>query len=179
MVVPKHIDNTEDCIRCVMHPNMYSSSKKRLKEPAVLPPPNDNKVSLLRLKYTSGGIEFCKNHGLSLENERSVFVGLAKIRQNDVLDCNDASTVEHPQDPVLAQIVYAPMSGGKYLPCNVEVDTTDSNIDMPMHADLTYNIVNNNEGEVKTSLRMYAKELIKKIEFAQYCEGDIDEWTKL
>lgn len=177
MIVPKEIDENEDCIRCVVHPLMYSESKDRLKEPAVLPKPGDNKVSLLRLKYTVDGTDFCVHHGLSLASGSSSFVGLAKICPKNVAECNVVSRKLQSHNPISAEIVYAPMSGGNYLPNDTVVDTEDDGVDLPMHADLTYSNIDNREGEVKTSLRMYAKELLKRVKFAPYKDGKTEEWA--
>lgn len=177
MIVPKEIDETEDCIRCVIRPLMYSGSKNRLKEPSVLPKPGDNKVSLLRLKYTADGTDFCVRHGLSLASGDSSFVGLAKLCPKIVSECNAEFKNNYPQSSLSAKIVCAPMSGGNYLPDDVIVDTGDDSIDLPMHADLTYSNIDNQEGEVKTSLRMYARELLKRVEFASYIDGKIEQWV--
>jgi len=60
---------------------------------------------------------------------------------------------------ITAQIVYAPMNGDQYVDISQPV-YTDSDISLPMHADLEYNVQNNSD--VKTRMRQYARKLAKK-----------------
>ena len=166
MLVPKNLDPSEKCIRCVLHPLMYSNSKHQLKREAMLPPRNSNKVSLLRLDYTEEGLPFCVNHGKSLSIDGQTFVGLAFITPKMVKECSD--NILKPQS-LSAEVIYAPMHQGEYVDTSIDVDTQDPDVDLPMHADLTY--FSNEEGDVKTILRMFANELVKKASFIK--ESDI------
>ena len=161
MLVSKIIGFDEECVRCVLHPLMYSKSKHKIKRESFLPPPNSNKVSLLRLAYTEGGIEFCINHGKSI-SKCQCFVGLASITPEMVKECLDSILNKHS---LCAEIVYAPMHQGLYIDTMMDIYTNDPNINLPMHADLTYSHVE--QGEVQTELRMFANELSKKAKFIQ------------
>lgn len=160
MLVSKELDPNEECVRCILHPLMFSISHHKLKREALLPPRNSNKVSLLRLAYTEGGIPFCVNHGKSLSIDGQTFVGLACITPQMVKECSDRVLKQHSQ---YADIVYAPMHQGNYVDTSIDIDSKDPNIDLPMHADLTY--FNHQESEVQTILRMFANELVKLASF--------------
>lgn len=160
MLIPKILDPEEECVRCVLHPLMYSQSKRRLKREAFLPPPGDNKVSLLRLAYTEGGFTFCINHGKSLLITGHTFVGLASITPNMVKECSDDVLNAHSS---CIEIVFAPMHQGQYVDTTLDIDTTVSNIDLPMHADLVYEMIE--QGEIQTTFRKFAHELSKKAKF--------------
>ena len=160
MLIPKTLDPEEECIRCVLHPLMYSQSKRKLKREAFLPPPGDNKVSLLRLAYTEGGLTFCINHGKSLLIPKHTFVGLASITPKMVEECSDDVL---KTNSFCVEIVFAPMHQGRYINTTLDIDTAVSNIDLPMHADLVYAIIE--QGEVQTTLRKFAHELSKKAKF--------------
>lgn len=163
MFVSKKLDPTEECIRCVLHPLMYSNSKKQLRREAMLPPPDSNKVSLLRLAYTEGGLPFCVKHGKSLSISGQTFVGLASITPQMVSECSDS--ILKPQS-MSAEVVYAPMHQGEYVDTSMDIDTQDPSVDLPMHADLTY--TDKDEDDVKTVRRMFANELVKRASFIGY-----------
>ncbi len=168
MLIPKTLDPEEECVRCVLHPLMYSQSKGRLNRTAFLPPPGGNKVSLLRLAYTTGGYDFCIKHGRSLIIKDNTFVGLASISPKMVKECSDSVLKSHSLG---AEILYAPMHQGQYIDSDVDIDTTNSDIDLPMHADLVY--VKIAQGEVQTTIRKFAHELSKKARFFLVEEQDI------
>ena len=165
MIIPKELDPTEECIRCILHPLMYSISKRKLRREALLPPPNSNRVSLLRLDYTEGGLPFCFRHGKSLSILGQDFVGLASVTPRAVKDCSDRILRPHANH---AEIIYAPMHQGKYVDTSIDIDTQDPNVDLPMHADLTY--IDIEEGDIKTVLRMFANELVKYASFIEATE---------
>lgn len=165
MLVPKNLDSTEVCIRCVLHPLMFSNSSHRLKREAMLPPPSSNKVSLLRLSYAEGGISFCVKHGKSLSVAGQTFVGLASVTPQMVNDCSDKILKPHSMH---AEVVYAPMHQGNYVDTSIDVDTQDPDVDLPMHADLTY--FNSEEGDIQTLNRMFANELVKHASFIEPTE---------
>ena len=131
----------------------------------MLPPRNSNKVSLLRLDYTVEGLPFCVKHGKSLSIDGQTFVGLASITPDMVNECSDR--ILKPQ-LLRAEVVYAPMHQGEYVDTSIDVDTQDPNVDLPMHADLTY--FTQEEGDVKTILRMFANELVKQASFIEESE---------
>lgn len=165
MLVPKELDSVEECIRCVLHPLMYSKSQQKLKREAMLPPRGSNKVSLLRLKYTEEGLPFCIRHGKSLSVNGHTFVGLASVTPQMVNECSDGVLKQYS---LKAEVIYAPMHQGKYVDPTIDIDTKDPNIDLPMHADLTYSKAE--EGDVKTELRMFANELVKRVGFVEVTE---------
>jgi len=153
-LIPEHIDGEEPCVRCILHPMMYSESKQKFRREALLPPPNRNDVSLLRLNYTT--IDFCAEHGKSIAKENVHYVGLVSITRNDVLSVN-----REQKDCVSADIVYGPMHQDKYV-LDRPVYVDDPSVDLPMHADLKYNKALE-AGEVRTLMRLYADKLMKKI----------------
>lgn len=159
-LVPRNISEEEPCIRCVMHPMMFSESKQRLKREAILPAPTKKDVSLLRLKYTN--IDFCIHHGKQLSNGNSTFKCLASLHRKDLKDLNDLSNTRDSQwEGIKTEIIYSPMHKGQYV-LNKDVYIDDDDVELPMHADLMYNITN--EGDVSTRMRKYANQLIKKME---------------
>lgn len=160
MLVPKKLDPTEECIRCVFHPLMYSNSGKQLRREAMLPPPGTNKVSLLRLVYAEGGLPFCFNHGKSFSLSGQTFVGLASVTPQMVSECSDSVLRPHSMG---AEVVYAPMHKGEYVDTTIDIDTQDPSVELPMHADLTY--TDKDEDDVKTIRRMFANELVKRARF--------------
>jgi len=165
MLVPKELNSSEECIRCVLHPLMYSKSQQKLRREAMLPPRNSSKVSLLRLDYTEEGLPFCIRHGKLLSVKGQTFVGLASITPQMVNECSDSVLKPHS---LKAEVVYAPMHKGEYVDKTIDVYTQDSNVDLPMHADLTYN--NEEDNDVKTELRMFANELVKRASFVEVTE---------
>lgn len=165
MLVPKELDSAEECIRCVLHPLMYSNSQQKLRREAMLPPRESNKVSLLRLVYTEDGLPFCVKHGKSLSVKGQTFVGLASVTPQMVNECSDSILKPHS---LKAEVVYAPMHKGEYVDPTIDVYTRDPNVDLPMHADLTYS--NEGDSDVKTELRMFANELVKRASFVKVTE---------
>ncbi len=174
MLVSKTLESDEECIRCLLHPLMYSVRKHKLTPPAVLPAPNKDKVSLLRLRYSNDGLNFCIKHGQSLSVKDNEFVGLAIITPSIVQKCNQIHKDQHPIGYIQAEIKYAPMNKGGYVDMSIDIDTDNPNIDLPMHSDLKYN--NLNEEDVRNALRMYANELLKQIKFAIYEDGSLGSW---
>ncbi len=159
-LVPRTISEDEPCVRCVMHPMMYSNSKQRLKREAVLPAPNRRDVSLLRLNYTN--IEFCIFHGKKLSNNNISFKCLATLCGKDLKEINDQSGSKDTQWPgIKSEIIYGPMHQGHYV-LDKDVFIDDDAVELSMHADLTYNIAN--DGDVSTRMRKYASQLVKKME---------------
>lgn len=159
-LVPRSISENEPCVRCVMHPMMYSESKQRLKREAVLPAPNRRDVSLLRLNYTN--IEFCIHHGRNLSNTNASFKCLATLYGKYLKELNNLSDSKNTQwAGVKSEIIYGPMHQGRYV-LDKDVYVEDDDVELPMHADLTYNTVN--EGDVSTRMRRYANQLVKKMD---------------
>ena len=159
-LVPKSISEEEPCVRCVMHPMMYSESKQRLRREAILPAPNRRDVSLLRLNYTT--IDFCIIHGKKLSNKNVSFKCLATLYGKDLKELNNLSESENIQwSGIKSEIIYSPMHQGHYI-LDRDVYVNDPTIELPMHADLTYNTTN--EGGVSTRMRRYASQLVKKME---------------
>lgn len=159
-LVSKSISEDEPCVRCVMHPMMYSESKQLLKREAVLPAPNRNDVSLLRLNYTN--IDFCISHGKKLSNTNASFKCLAILYGKDLKELNNLSDLKNTQwSGIKSEIRYGPMHQGHYV-LDKDVYVDDDDVELPMHADLTYNSIN--EGNVSTRMRRYATQLVKKME---------------
>lgn len=159
-LVPRNISEDEPCVRCVMHPMMFSESKQRLKKEAVLPAPQKKDVSLLRLNYTN--LKFCIFHGKKLSNNNAVFKCLATLYAKHLLELNELTDSKNVQwAGIKAEIKYGPMHKGKYV-LDKDVYVEDPSVELPMHADLTYNVIN--EGNVSTRMRRYASQLVKKME---------------
>lgn len=159
-LVPRLISEGEPCVRCVMHPMMYSERKQKLKREAVLPAPNKKDVSLLRLNYTN--IDFCILHGKKLSNSSASFKCLATLYGKDLHELNEMSDIKETQwAGVKTEIVYGPMHQGHYV-LDKDVYVDDDTVELPMHADLRFNTAN--EGDVSTRMRRYANQLVKKME---------------
>lgn len=159
-LVPRAISEEEPCVRCVMHPMMYSESKQRLKREAMLPAPNRKDVSLLRLNYTN--IDFCILHGRNLSSTNASFKCLATLYGKDLKDLNIVSNSKDTQwAGVKSEIIYGPMHQGHYV-LDKDVYVDDDDVELPMHADLIYNTTN--EGDVSTRMRKYANQLVKKMD---------------
>lgn len=160
LLVPKSIALDEPCVRCVMHP--YGFKKNKIQKEALMPPPQKTDVSLLRLRYTTK--EFCVLHGRSMQN--GTFRCLATLTMQDVTDENELSKNESKEvPPIVSDIVYGPMHQGKYV-LDRDVYVNDPVVDLPMHADLRYNIPypHPNGGEVATRMRKYARALAAKMQ---------------
>ena len=151
---------------------MYSASKNKLKEEAFQPKWDERDASLLRLRYCDE--DFCVAHGQTIEIKGSAFIGLATIRPIDVKAVNEWSEsdesmmkydgAEEKSNGIKAQIVYAPMNGNDYVDTTIDV-YTESEISLPMHADLRYNDPLNDD--VKTRIRHYARKLASKATFVK------------
>jgi hypothetical protein len=84
----------------------------------------------------------------------------------DVSDENELSKNESKEvSPIVSDIVYGPMHQGKYV-LDRDVYVDDPVVDLPMHADLRYNIPypHPNGGEVATRMRKYARALAAKMQ---------------
>lgn len=168
-IVDRRILKDEECVRCVLHP-FHAKSNQTLKPDAFMPPQGDGRVSILRLKYSS--LEFAKEHGRRIEKERanSQFMGLAVLTQQVVDEVNiwsksSASGVVngYKSNGIVAEIVGSPMKNiTEYVPDEEPVYLDDPEIEFPMHADLTYS--EKCDGGVKTRMRQYAHELVKRIQ---------------
>lgn len=161
-LVPKSIAQDEPCVRCVMHP--FGFKKGKIQKEALMPPPKTTDVSLLRLRYTTK--EFCILHGRSLQNDNSTFRCLATLTKQDVVEGNEASQKSSGEtSPITSEIIYGPMHQDKYV-LNKDVYVNDPNVDLPMHADLRYNMPypHPNGGEVATRMRRYAHVLANKMQ---------------
>lgn len=155
-LVPRCISEDEPCVRCVMHPWMYSEKKQKLKRETVLPAPNRKDVSLLRLNYTN--IDFCIQHGKKLSNANATFTCLATLHRGNLKKLNGLSDSEVAWAGIKSEIIYGPMHQGHYV-LDRDVFVDDDNVELPMHADLTYN--KTSDGDVSTRMRQYASQLVK------------------
>jgi len=170
VLVDKQIADTEVCVRCVVHPLMYSESKKCLKDQAFQPQWDEYDASLLRLNYCTK--DFCLKHGENLKINGQTFVGLAFITPAQVEEINQWAASEDSKkkydgenidiNRTIAHVVYAPMHNGEYVDMQVDV-YTESDVDLPMHADLRY--VEKLDNDVKTRVRDFARQLMKKAQF--------------
>lgn len=160
MPIPKIIEDSEICLRCLTNPLQYNLKKGRFQPSAVLPPPdrNRNDVSLSRLKYISS-IDICIERGESIQMGNSTFCGIASFTRGDVSDVNKIT-----KDSIIsADIEYAPMHQDKYISLDVDVFVDDPNVDKPDHAELRYNQAYNRNDVVNTPFRIYANELMKRL----------------
>ena len=87
VLIDKKIAEDEICARCVLHPLMYSESKKKLKEQAFQPKWGEHDASMLRLRYCTKG--FCHQHGTNLNVEGQTYVGVAFITPRQVEEVNE------------------------------------------------------------------------------------------
>jgi hypothetical protein len=172
ILINKNIANSEECIRCIYFSLMIGSNNHKLKREAFLPAKGHNDVSLLRLLYTD--LSFCITHGENTKMNGQTFCALASITSNIVNRNNEWALSEESKNNknnnddeingVQAKIQYAPMSKGEYVSKDIDIYTDDTTIDLPMHADLVYN--DNMDGDVKTKLRKYANELVKRVKYS-------------
>lgn len=171
-LVSKTIADDEPCVRCIHHPLMFSASKNKLKDEAFQPKWDERDASLLRLNYCDE--EFCVAHGKNVNIKGSEFIGIATICQNDVNAVNEWSDSDESRmkydgkseesNRMKAHIHYAPMNAGDYVDSNIDV-YTESEIDLPMHADLKYDASLNDD--VKTRIRHYARKLAARAIFSK------------
>lgn len=171
-LVSKIIADEEPCVRCIHHPLMFSASKNRLKDEAFQPKWDERDASLLRLNYCDEA--FCVAHGKSLKINGSEFIGLATICSKDVSAVNEWSDSDESmmkydgknEEPngMKAHIHYAPMNGTNYVDTSIDV-YTESEISLPMHADLKYDAPFNED--VKTRIRHYARKLAARAVFSK------------
>lgn len=171
-LVSKTISEDEPCARCIHHPLMFSSSKNKLKDEAFQPKWNERDASLLRLNYCDE--DFCVAHGKGIRINGSEFIGIATICQSDVNAVNEWSDSDDSKmkydgerlesNGMKAHIHYAPMSDGDYVDADIDV-YTESEITLPMHADLKYEKSLNDD--VKTRIRHYARKLAARAIFSK------------
>lgn len=160
MLIPKIIDDSEICLRCLTSPLQYNLKKGKFNPSAILPPPDRdrNDVSLSRLKYITS-IDVCIERGESIPMGSNSFCGIASFTRKDVFDVNEIT-----KDSIIsADIVYAPMHRDGYVPLEVDVYVDDPNVDKPDHAELRYNQAYNRNDVVNTPFRVYANELLKRL----------------
>lgn len=159
VLIAREISSDEPCLRCVYSPLQYSESKRRLKPNAVLPPPrrDRNDVSLSRLRYISS-IEVCIGRGRDILMGENRFCGIASFTRGDVWQVNGIV-----DETVVADIVYAPMRGDRYVDTTVDIYMDDCSIDKGDHAELRYNRPYNSDDVVNTALRRYATQLVRRM----------------
>ena len=170
VLIDKKIAEDEICARCVLHPLMYSESKKKLKEQVFQPKWGEHDASMLRLRYCTKG--FCHQHGGRLNVEGQSYVGVAFITPRQIEEVNEWAASDNSLkiydgenaeiNGTEAHVMYAPMNNGEYVDTDVDV-YTEKEIDLPMHADLRYNAAL--EDDVKTRVRDFARQLMKKAKF--------------
>lgn len=168
VAVDKHILPEEVCVRCVLHP-FHIHSNQKIKPDAFIPKQNDNRISLLRLRYSS--IDFAQGHGRRIaERVNGHYVGLVSLTQQIVEEVNSwAHSKEsgvkdgYESNGIEADIVYAPMvNDEEYASVEETIYLDDSNVQLPMHADLTFS--EKCDKEVQTRMRQYARELVKRVQ---------------
>lgn len=161
ILIPKQIEDSEPCLRCLTSPLQYNFKKGKFNINAILPPPDRdrNDVSLSRLKYITS-IDVCIARGEGLKMGSSTFCGIASFTRNDVSKVNTEMT----DSIVHADIVYAPMHLDSYVDPTIDVYVDDPNVDKSDHAELRYSIPYNRNDVVNTLFRAYANALIKKLE---------------
>lgn len=168
ILIPKHIEASEQCLRCLTSPLQYNFRRKRLNHNAVLPPPDRdrNDVSLSRLNYITS-IDVCIARGEALKMGDNIFCGIASFTRKDVSDVNE----EMKDSKVQADIEYAPMHLDSYVDPTIDVYVDDPNVDKSDHAELRYSIPYNRTDVVNTQFRAYANALIKKLEIVYLKES--------
>ena len=183
ILIPKEIASDEPCIRCVMPSKM---KKGRITVDAMLPRVSNNDVSVLREKYTT--LDFCVEHGKSIDSQTHKLGALLRFTQQVVDDVNEwaqtmASVVENQEthekaiSGMKAHLEYSPMIDGDNYADKTKDYYTDSPILLPMHADLIFEEPLE-KGFVRTRMRVFGNELIKRSQKA-IMEGDtLGEWKK-
>lgn len=160
IIIPKEIDYSESCLRCIASPLQYDKKRGRFRINAILPPPNRdrNDVSLSRESYVTS-FETIVDRGKSIKMGDSEFYGIASFTRADVKIVNE----EHKDSVVNADIVYAPMHGDSYVSPEIDVYVNDPNVDKPDHAELRYSVPYNKTDILNTPFREYANSLIKRL----------------
>lgn len=160
VLVPKEIDYSEPCLRCIASPLQYDKKRDRFRINAILPPPDRdrNDVSLCRERYIPS-FDIVVDRGRSIKMGESVFCGIASFTREDVKAVNE----EYKGSIVNADIEYAPMHGESYVSTDIDVYVNDPNVDKPDHAELRYSVPYNKTDILNTSFREYANALIKRL----------------
>lgn len=168
ILIPKYIEDSEPCLRCLTSPLQYNFRRKKFNPNAVLPPPDRdrNDVSLSRLKYIAS-IDVCIARGEGLRMGNNTFCGIASFTRKDVSEVNE----EMKDSTVQADIEYAPMHADSYVDPAIDVYVDDPNVDKSDHAELRYCIPYNRTDVVNTQFRAYANALIKKLEIVYLKES--------
>jgi hypothetical protein len=164
------IDTDEILVRGILHPFFYSQSKKRLKETAFLPPSNAHTVSLNRLRYTNP--QFCKQHAKTINFPNNTYCGLVTIVVKDI----DAVSEKFEQEK--AVVIASPMDENKnYIDTTITKVYID-NLGLPMHCDLTYQILNPplEPYNPQTRLRKMASEIVKSAKYYEDSSPNDDLW---
>lgn len=181
ILVSREIAPDEVCVRCLLRPMMRKSGTKLLHS-TVLPGKGERGTSILRLRYCNE--EFAIKHGKSLKVGDNVFWGLAEFTQKIVDSTNewalsDLSKADGIEgvNGIAAHIEYRPMADGEYVSKGKNVFLDDTDINLPMHAELIYPM--DYTQEVQTRLRNYANELIKRIKYNLVDDsGNLTEWRQ-
>ena len=148
---------------------MKVKKKLQLDTPAVLPPPDKTAVSILRLRYCSE--EYAVQYGRALRVKDQSFWGIMQITQKMIEEVNEWALSElsilqgvDGVNGVQAQIVGSPMrTPTEYVEDDVDIFLDDTTIQIPMHADIVYQ--DEYTQEVRTRMRNYAKELLKRVRY--------------
>jgi hypothetical protein len=153
--IPFEVSKDELLVRAIGSFLFYSTSDNKLKREAFLPPPDKTDVSLLRRNYTTD--DFCKKQGMSLKMHGYQYCGLAIFYSYQIDEINADHQV------VVKPVVHGtPIDeNGNYVE-NPPVYT--SSLGLPMHADLVYPVPAI-KGQVNTSYRIFAQQMIKKAIF--------------
>ena len=169
-IVPKHIEDSEPCLRCFFTPLQFKFGKRKFNANVILPPPNKgrNDVSLSRRNYISS-IDVCIMRGEGLRMGDSTFCGIASFTKRDVFDVNN----EMGELVVRADVEYAPMHLDSYVDTTIDVYVNDPNVDKPDHAELRYNFPCNKQDVINTQFRAYANALVKKLQIV-YLKEELD-----
>ena len=159
VLIPKEISIDEPCLRCIYSPMQYSRSKRKLRENAILPPPNRNRndVPLSRRNYITG-LEVCINRGRGIVMGENQFCGIACFTKADVYQVNG-----DVDELIRSDVVYAPMHLDEYVDPTIDVYVGDPNVDKGDHAELRYSRCYDKTDVVYTSFRKYAQSLVSKI----------------
>lgn len=170
--IDKAIDPKEVFIRCLLRPLMLKGKNvKKLNHTAILPPPEDDVVSVLRLRYITE--DDAVEHGKSLVISGNTFCGIARIANEVIISTNEWAlsddSISDGTDGVngiQATMIASPMySGDDYVPKEIDVYLNDGSITFPLHAHAEIKYNNVNSGDIRTRLRAYANQLLKKIQY--------------
>ncbi len=170
------IENDEVLARGIVHPLMYSKSKKRLKENAFKPPPGRNDVSVLRLRYTDA--DFCKKHFKTLVVGFHVYCGIALLKVGEARNVPSNIFVNNEErDLPKLEVSFTPLNAAGNYRNDAPVLAEDAGL--PMHADIVFGFVPELEKPAPLWVRKISRALAKEppAKFFGDTKPEDEKWT--